>query len=145
MGFPKWVGVFLLVLASAGPRGFQDPHEEIRRLLTAANYAAAESRARALVGTLEGARPESLELARALDLLVQALVEGGKPADPVALPSAPALSRWQRRSPDQTIQPSPTACRISDSCSVDRESSTSRVRVRAGAANSRKGARAESS
>lgn len=81
MGFPKWVGVFLLVLASAGPRGFQDQHEEIRRLLTAANYAAAESRARALVATLEGARPESLELARALDLLVQALVEGGKPAE----------------------------------------------------------------
>lgn len=88
MGFPKWVGVFLLVLASAGPRGFQDQHEEIRRLLTAANYAAAESRARALVATLEGARPESLELARALDLLVQALVEGGKPADPAALPTA---------------------------------------------------------
>jgi CHAT domain-containing protein/Tfp pilus assembly protein PilF len=88
VGFPKWVGVFFLVLASAGPEGFQDQHEEIRRLLTAANYAAAESQARALVATLETSRPESLDLARALDLLVQALVEGGKPADPAALPSA---------------------------------------------------------
>ena len=88
MGFPKWVGVCILVLASAGPKGVQGQHEEIRRLLTAANYAAAESQARSLVAALETSGPESLDLARALDLLVQALVEGGKPADPAALPSA---------------------------------------------------------
>lgn len=65
-----------------------DEHEAIRGLLTAANYAAAESRARVLVAALERSRPDSLDLARALDLLVQSLVEGGKPADPAALPSA---------------------------------------------------------
>ena len=62
--------------------------EEIRRLLTAADYATAESRARLLVASLERSRPESLELARALDVLVQALIEGGKPSDPAALTSA---------------------------------------------------------
>jgi len=88
--FAKWVGIALLVTTSAGPVSSQgeDEYEQIRRLLTAAHYADAEARARALVSALERKEPESLNLARALDLLVQSLVEGGKPADPAALPSA---------------------------------------------------------
>ena len=86
---PNTWGAFLLAAllaaASAGPGA---EHDEIRRLLTAADYAAAESRARRLVEELERSDPRSLGLARALDLLVQSLVEGGKPADPAALPSA---------------------------------------------------------
>jgi CHAT domain-containing protein/Tfp pilus assembly protein PilF len=88
VGFAHWVGFCLFLVGFIGPQGFQDSHDEIRRQLTAANYAAAESGARALVASLEGTQPESLDLVRALDLLVQALVEGGKPADPAALPSA---------------------------------------------------------
>lgn len=66
-----------------------DPEEaNIRRLLTAASYAAAEAQSRALVAARQRSQPESLALARALDLLVQSLVEGGKPGDPDALPSA---------------------------------------------------------
>ena len=88
MAISKWVGVVLLVIASAGSGSNQDRFSEIRRLLTAADYAAAESGARALVADLERTRPDSLDLAQSLDLLVQALVEGGKPADPAALPTA---------------------------------------------------------
>jgi CHAT domain-containing protein/Tfp pilus assembly protein PilF len=61
---------------------------EIRRLLTAASYGSAEAQSRALVAARQRTAPESLALARALDLLVQSLVEGGKPGDPDALPSA---------------------------------------------------------
>jgi CHAT domain-containing protein/Tfp pilus assembly protein PilF len=61
---------------------------DIRRLLTAASYSAAEARSRALVAARERTQAGSLALARALDLLVQSLVEGGKPGDPDALPSA---------------------------------------------------------
>jgi CHAT domain-containing protein/Tfp pilus assembly protein PilF len=78
----------LLTVTAAGLAPSQGEPEAIRRLLTDAQYAAAESRARALVAELERTRPESPDLAQALDLLVQALVEGGKPADPAALPSA---------------------------------------------------------
>ena len=94
--FLALVVVSLLAVGSSPPTvASSDPtqqvsgeHEEIRRLLTATNYPAAESRARALVASLEGTRPQSLELAQALDLLVQSLVEGGKPSDPSALPGA---------------------------------------------------------
>ena len=82
------VGVCLLFVTSIGSYGVQNSHDEIRRQLTAANYAAAEAGARALVASLERTQPESLDLVRALDLLVQALVEGGKPADPAALAGA---------------------------------------------------------
>ena len=72
------------------PAAAAQDHEEteIRRLLTEARYADAEARARALVLTRDGASGDSVAVARALDLLVQALVEGGKPQDPDALPSA---------------------------------------------------------
>ncbi len=92
-------------------------HAEIRRLLAATNYPAAESRARALVASLERSGPESLELAEALDLLVQALVEGGKPTDPAALPSATRAIALKEKTPaprrlrvgGQPVQPRPRA------------------------------------
>lgn len=69
--------------------GEQDPDEtSIRLLLVEARYGDAEARARALVSARDGASPDSVGMARALDLLVQVLVEGGKPQDPDALPSA---------------------------------------------------------
>ena len=60
---------------------------EIRQLLKDARYGDAEKRARARVASQSEGRP-AVELAVALDLLVQSLVEGGKSADPDALSSA---------------------------------------------------------
>jgi CHAT domain-containing protein/Tfp pilus assembly protein PilF len=86
---PWRIAVALVLLAAAlQPPAPSREHDEIRRLLRAADYAAAESRSRALVAALERTDPDSLDLARALDLMVQSLVEGGKPADPAALPGA---------------------------------------------------------
>ena len=66
-----------------------DPAElEIRALLRDANYAEAEARARVLLAQRETAPSDGLAVARALDLLVQALVEGGKPQHADALPGA---------------------------------------------------------
>jgi CHAT domain-containing protein/Tfp pilus assembly protein PilF len=66
-----------------------DPVEaEIRLLLRNASYAEAEARARTLLATRDTPKSDGLAVARALDLLVQALVEGGKPQHPDALPGA---------------------------------------------------------
>ena len=67
----------------------QDPEEAaIRRLLTDARYSDAETRARALLVERDTTSRDSVAVALALDLLVQALVEGGKPQHPDTLPSA---------------------------------------------------------
>lgn len=75
--------------AIQGPLTAADPAElEIRVLLRDASYAEAEARARALLARREAAPSDGLAVARALDLLVQALVEGGKPQHADALPGA---------------------------------------------------------
>lgn len=61
------------------------PHERIKEIIKDGRYADAEEQARALLARLEqepGA--DSLELAKALDLLVEALWRGGKSRDPEA-------------------------------------------------------------
>jgi tetratricopeptide (TPR) repeat protein len=73
---------------SVPPAAAGDALEEVRRLLTAAKYAEAEARARDLLAAVDGTSPSSLYAARVRDLLVQALVEGGKAADPDALQQA---------------------------------------------------------
>ena len=80
------------VIASDGLTQAQataDPAEaEIRVLLRDASYAEAEARARALLAMRDTAPSDGLAVARALDLLVQSLVEGGKPQHPDALPGS---------------------------------------------------------
>jgi CHAT domain-containing protein/Tfp pilus assembly protein PilF len=65
-----------------------NPIAEIRQLLRDARYGDAEKRARALVDSREARKASAVDIAAALDLLVQSLVEGGKSADPAALSSA---------------------------------------------------------
>src|SRR5688500_9510568 len=61
---------------------------EVRALLADTRYVDAEARARALLSERESRSPESLDVARTLDVLVQVLVEAGKAANPEALESA---------------------------------------------------------
>ena len=61
---------------------------EVRALLADTKYADAEARARALLSERESRSPDSLDVARTLDVLVQVLVEAGKAANPEALERA---------------------------------------------------------
>jgi CHAT domain-containing protein/tetratricopeptide (TPR) repeat protein len=61
---------------------------EIRRLLKEAHYPEAEKQARALLAAREAHGARAVEVARAVDLLVQASVEGGKAGAPGVLEDA---------------------------------------------------------
>src|SRR5688500_17381999 len=85
--------ISVVALTSAPSRAAQlatdDPAlTEIRGLLTETRYTDAESRARALLSARESRDPDSVDVARTLDVLVQVLVEAGKSADPAALAGA---------------------------------------------------------
>ncbi|MBI4242265.1 MAG: CHAT domain-containing protein [Candidatus Rokubacteria bacterium] len=73
----------LLVPAMLTSAGSQDDLAEVRRLLDDARFREAESSARDLLERAQGRHgTNSLEAARVLDLLVEALWRGGKASDP---------------------------------------------------------------
>ena len=85
--------VSIAALTTAPPGAAQlandDPAlNEIRGLLTESRYAEAEIRVRALLNARESQDPDSVDVARMLDMLVQVLVEAGKSADSDALAGA---------------------------------------------------------
>ena len=92
----------VIALGQAPPNAAQfvtdDPAvNEIRGLLTQTSYAEAEARARALLSVRESRDPDSIDIARTLDVLVQVLVEAGKAADPEALTGAQRAVRLKER------------------------------------------------
>lgn len=90
---PVVLFVSLAALGGAAPNAAQLATEDaattaIRALLAGTKYAEAEARARELLAARESQDPDSLDVARALDVLVQVLVEAGKAAAPEALAGA---------------------------------------------------------
>lgn len=90
---PSVICLILLTLFVSPPAGGQSNAAatavaNIRQLLKDAKYGEAEKQARALVASAESRGAPAAEIAVSLDLLVQSLVEGGKAADPDALPLA---------------------------------------------------------
>ena len=94
--------ISIAALTTAPPGAAQlvndDPAlNEIRGLLTESRYAEAETRARALLSARESHDPDSVDVARTLDVLVQVLVEAGKPADSDALAGAQRAIRLKEQ------------------------------------------------
>jgi CHAT domain-containing protein/tetratricopeptide (TPR) repeat protein len=89
---PIVLAAAIVVAAAAGQSGPPVTNDTevsaVRALLAQTRYSDAESRARALLSARESRDPDSLDVARALDVLVQVLVESGKAANPDALSGA---------------------------------------------------------
>src|SRR5262245_21740830 len=67
---------------ASGRKGAAEPQQEIRRAIASGSYAEAEALARAALAEAEASSaPDSLQVAGVLDLLVEALIRGGKAAD----------------------------------------------------------------